>query len=128
MADLPVRGEILRDLAGTYLRNGPNPAYPPLSYTWPFDGDGMVHALTFAEGRAAYRNRLVLTTGLRAERHVGRALYGGLARPVPLDPALVGPDGDSGPSRAWPTPTWSATPVAPWRCGRPGCPTSSPRT
>src|SRR3712207_4700453 len=79
------------------MRNGPNPAYPPLSYTYPFDGDGMVHALYLAEGRATYRNRFVLTAGLRAERRAGRALYGGLARPVPLDPALVGLDGDPGP-------------------------------
>jgi len=95
--DLPVRGEIPRDLAGVYMRNGPNPAYPPLSYTYRFDGDGMVHALTLAEGRAAYRNRFVLTAGLRAERRAGRALYGGLARPIAPDPALVGPDGDPGP-------------------------------
>jgi carotenoid cleavage dioxygenase len=95
--DLPVRGEIPRELAGVYMRNGPNPAFPPISYTWPFDGDGMVHALYFAEGRASYRNRFVLTAGLRAERRAGRALYGGLARPVPPDPALVGPDGDPGP-------------------------------
>src|SRR3712207_8659938 len=79
------------------MRNGPNPAYPPLSYTYPFDGDGMVHALYLAEGRATYRNRFVLTAGLRAERRAGRALYGGLARPVPLDPALVGPGGDPDP-------------------------------
>src|SRR5215213_5179915 len=91
LEDLPVRGEIPRELAGVYMRNGPNPAFPPISYTWPFDGDGMVHALYLAEGRAAYRNRFVLTAGLRAERRAGRALYGGLAGPVPLDPALVGP-------------------------------------
>ena len=96
-ADLPVRGELPRDLAGVYMRNGPNPAFPPISYTYPFDGDGMIHALYFAEGRAAYRNRFVLTAGLRAERRAGRALYGGLARPVPPDPALVSPDGDPGP-------------------------------
>jgi carotenoid cleavage dioxygenase len=95
--DLPVRGELPREIAGVYMRNGPNPAFPPISYTWPFDGDGMVHALHLADGRAAYRNRFVLTAGLRAERRAGRALYGGLARPVPPDPALVGPDGDPGP-------------------------------
>ena len=30
---LPVRGEIPRELAGVYMRNGPNPAFPPISYT-----------------------------------------------------------------------------------------------
>ena len=119
--DLPVRGEIPRELAGVYMRNGPNPAFPPISYTWPFDGDGMVHALHLAEGRASYRNRFVLTAGLRAERRAGRALYGGLARPVPPWSARTAIRARS---RTWPTPTWSATPAARWPCGRPGCPTS----
>jgi carotenoid cleavage dioxygenase len=95
--DLPVRGAIPADLNGVYLRNGPNPAYPPITYTFPFDGDGMLHALRLRDGRAAYRNRFVLTPGLRAERRAGRALYGGFAAPRPVDPALVGPDGDPSP-------------------------------
>ena len=28
--DLPVRGEIPREIAGVYMRNGPNPAFPPI--------------------------------------------------------------------------------------------------
>ena len=50
---LRVRGAIPPELDGVYLRNGPNPAYPPLSYTFPFDGDGMVHALRLRDGSAA---------------------------------------------------------------------------
>jgi len=96
--DLPVvAGRIPPELRGAYMRNGPNPEFRPISYTYPMDGDGMVHAVRFADGRARYRNRFVLTRGLMAERRAGRALYGGLARPVPVDPALVGPDGDPGP-------------------------------
>src|SRR5882724_7619029 len=49
--NLVVRGEVPREISGTYLRNGPNPAYPPISYTYPFDGDGMVHGLTFDGGK-----------------------------------------------------------------------------
>ena len=76
--DLPVVGRIPRELNGTYYRNGPNPAFPPLGrYHW-FDGDGMIHAVTLDDGRASYRNRYVLSRGLREEQEAGRALYRGL--------------------------------------------------
>ena len=94
---LPVRGTIPPELDGVYLRNGPNPAYPPLSYTFPFDGDGMIHALRLRDGRAFYRNRFVATAGLRAERRAGRAIYGGVMTPRPPDPALLQPGDDPGP-------------------------------
>jgi carotenoid cleavage dioxygenase len=80
---LPVQGEIPRDLAGTWLRNGPNAAFPPQAYVYPWDGDGMVHALRFRDGAVGYANRWVVTAGLEAERRAGRALYGSLMRPLP---------------------------------------------
>jgi carotenoid cleavage dioxygenase len=98
VADLPVvAGRIPEDLSGAYLRNGSNPLFKPLSYTYPFDGDGMVHAVYLDNGRARYRNRFVATRGLAVERRAGRAVYGGVMRPVPVDPALVGEDGQPGP-------------------------------
>ncbi len=76
--DLEVTGRVPRELNGTYYRNGPNPAFePPGRYHW-FDGDGMVHAITLADGRAHYRNRYVLSAGLAEERAAGRGLYTGL--------------------------------------------------
>lgn len=97
-ADLPVvSGRIPEDLSGAYMRNGPNPLFKPIAYTYPMDGDGMVHAVYLDNGRARYRNRFVRTAGLLAERRAGRAIYGGLLHPVPVDPALAGPDGDPGP-------------------------------
>ena len=94
-ADLPVTGKIPEDLRGIYLRNGPNPKFPPLgSYTYPFDGDGMIHGVWLAEGRARYRNRYVLTKGLRAEIRAGRALWGGLMTPATPSAELAGPDQD----------------------------------
>ena len=75
---LRVVGEIPRDLNGTYYRNGPNPAFEPKGrYHW-FDGDGMIHAVTLRDGRASYRNRWVMSEGLKEERKAGRALYPGL--------------------------------------------------
>lgn len=93
--NLVVRGEVPREISGTYLRNGPNPAYPPISYTYPFDGDGMVHGLTFEGGKVGYRNRFVLTAGLRADRRADRTIYGGLTHPIVPDPRFVSPDGDA---------------------------------
>lgn len=95
--NLTVIGEIPKELNGVYMRNGPNPAFPPISYTYPLDGDGMIHAIYFNEGKASYRNRFVETKGLLAERRAGHAIYGGIAHPIPVDPKLVGKDGDPGP-------------------------------
>ena len=97
VADLPVRGALPEGLAGTFLRNGPNIAFPPLSYTFPFDGDGMIHAVSFRDGRVSYRNRFVETRGLKVERRAGRAVYGGVFAPILPDATVIGPDGDPGP-------------------------------
>ncbi len=84
--DLEVIGEIPRDLRGAYYRNGPNPAYEPTGkYHW-FDGDGMIHAVSLRDGRAAYRNRYVLSDGLKEEQTEGKALYPGL---LALSPSEV---------------------------------------
>ncbi|MGZ4710624.1 MAG: carotenoid oxygenase family protein [Acidimicrobiales bacterium] len=89
-ADLAVEGDLPEGLAGAYLRNGPNPLYPPLgSYTYPLDGDGMIHGLWFEDGRVRYRNRIVWTPQLRAERAAGKALWAGLRTPYLPGPDLV---------------------------------------
>ncbi len=76
--DLEVIGEIPRDLNGVYLRNGPNRRFAaPGRYHW-FDGDGMVHAMSFENGRARYRNRWIRTAAFRAEEAAGHALWGGV--------------------------------------------------
>src|SRR5262245_12234624 len=84
--DAPLRvlaGALPGDLAGTYLRNGPNARFTPIgSYTYPLDGDGMIHAVHFGAGRATYRNRYVRTPSMAAEERAGRALWGGLLTPI----------------------------------------------
>jgi len=66
--ELAVEGEIPDDLCGIYLRNTENPVHPSIDRLYhPFDGDGMLHAIRFAGGRASYRNRFVRTAGLLAE-------------------------------------------------------------
>ena len=73
------KGEIPRDLAGTYLRNTENPLLPPIERYHPFDGDGMLHAITFEDGDAQYHNRFVRTDGFLAEREAGEHLFAGTA-------------------------------------------------
>jgi carotenoid cleavage dioxygenase len=66
--DLPVTGSIPPELAGRYLRNGPNPLAPPdpATYHW-FTGDGMVHGIRLRDGRAEwYRNRWVRSPDVAA--------------------------------------------------------------
>jgi len=97
--ELPVEGSLPLDLNGAYLRNGPNPRFTPLgSYTYPLEGDGMVHGLWIEGGKARYANRWVRTKGMEAEERAGRSLYGGLMTPAFVDTALLGPDPDPG----WP--------------------------
>jgi carotenoid cleavage dioxygenase-like enzyme len=79
--ELEVIGEIPRDLNGVYLRNGPNRRYAaPGRYHW-FDGDGMVHAISFEDGRARYRNRWIRTAAFRREEAAGHALWAGVMEP-----------------------------------------------
>lgn len=83
--DLPVEGELPRDLYGAFVRNGPNAVLPPTNlYHW-FDGDGMVHGVYFRDGKVDYRSRLVRTAGLRDEMAAGRALWPGVMGPFDLD-------------------------------------------
>lgn len=70
------RGEIPDDLRGTLYRIGPNPRYAPLSGRYNgWMGDGMVHALFLADGKASYRNRWVRTSKYQAEDRAGRAVF-----------------------------------------------------
>ena len=63
--DLPVEGTLPHELAGLYVRNGSNPKTGWAPH-W-FLGDGMVHGVTIANGKASwYRNRYVRTTLLAA--------------------------------------------------------------
>jgi carotenoid cleavage dioxygenase-like enzyme len=97
--DLAVEGALPTDLTGVYLRNGPNPRFTPLgSYTYPMEGDAMLHGVWLEGGRARYRNRWVRTKGMEADERAGRDIFGGLMTPAFVDTALLGPDPDPG----WP--------------------------
>ena len=73
-----IEGKIPADIDGVYLRNTQNQIHQPLGRFHPFDGDGMVHAISFRNGKADYRNRFVRTKGMAAEAEAGGALWAGL--------------------------------------------------
>lgn len=94
-AGLEVTGQLPAGLRGAFVRNGPNPAFQPLGRYHMFDGDGMLHAVTFDGEGAAYRNRWIRSKGLQAEARLGRAVYPGLSEVMNFpDASLVG---DAGP-------------------------------
>ncbi len=88
--DLEIEGDWPEGLAGTFVRNGPNPLYPPRDKYHLFSGDGMIHAFDIEGGRVAYRNRWVRTNKWKLEREHGRALFGTLGNPMTSDPAAAG--------------------------------------
>ncbi len=73
-----IEGAIPTDIDGVYVRNTENPTQEALGRYHPFDGDGMLHMISFKEGRADYRNRFVRTRGFEAEQEAGQSLWGGL--------------------------------------------------
>jgi all-trans-8'-apo-beta-carotenal 15,15'-oxygenase len=74
-----IEGEIPKQLEGTLFRNGPgllDIGGTPIGH--PFDGDGMVSAFYFQDGRAYFRNRFVRTEAYVQEQQAGKILYRGV--------------------------------------------------
>ncbi|MFM8546093.1 MAG: carotenoid oxygenase family protein [Betaproteobacteria bacterium] len=83
--DLPAIGEVPADLNGIYVRNGPNARFTPDWRYHAYDGDGMLHAVRFQNGRVSYRNRWIATRALAEEQLAGRPLWKGLKEPLRTD-------------------------------------------
>jgi carotenoid cleavage dioxygenase len=79
-----IEGKIPDDIDGVYLRNTENQIHQPLGRFHPFDGDAMIHMISFRDGAASYRNRFVRTRCFTAEQEAGASLWGGLADPANL--------------------------------------------
>jgi carotenoid cleavage dioxygenase len=79
--DMEVIGQVPTDLNGLYVRNGPNAYYPPDWRYHAYDGDGMLHAVQFQNGKVSYRNRWIETKALKEEKLAGHALWKGLKEP-----------------------------------------------
>lgn len=91
-----IRGRVPDSVRGTFLRIGPgrNRIGDDTFGHW-FDGDGMMHALTFGADGAWYRNRYVRTPKYRKETAAGRIVCrsfghnapGGMLRNIGRPPA-----------------------------------------
>ena len=73
------RGTVPQELQGTLYRNGPGRLERGGQWLHhPFDGDGMITALRFEQGRVQLRNRFIRTEGWQAEEAAGKWLYRGV--------------------------------------------------
>eukprot|EP00903_Cladosiphon_okamuranus_P006159 g6060.t1 len=76
----PSMGAIPKDIEGTFFRNGPAKFHVGEDRVkHPFDGDGMVMAISFSKEGAYFRNRYVRTKGYKKELAAGKMLYRGFA-------------------------------------------------
>ena len=78
-------GEIPRDLDGMYVVNGPCQRYKPKTKYHYYDGDGMLHAIYFKDGKADYNSKWVRTHEFLAEQLKGENIWPGLCGPSNFD-------------------------------------------
>lgn len=71
-------GNVPKELNGIFYRNGANPQYVYSENYHMFEGDGMIHAVTFQNGQVSYKNRWIRTEKFLAERHARKSLFGGM--------------------------------------------------
>jgi carotenoid cleavage dioxygenase-like enzyme len=79
--NLKVIGRLPPEMDGMFVRNGPNPQFPPLGHYGWFTGDGMLHGVRVQDGQASYRNRYVRTARWQDEHAAGRSLYDSFQAP-----------------------------------------------
>ncbi|HEY9698188.1 MAG TPA: carotenoid oxygenase family protein [Trichocoleus sp.] len=74
-----IEGQIPLDLNGTLFRNGPGLLdIKGDRFHHPFDGDGMISAVVFQNGRAFFHNRFVRTQAFLEEQQAEKILYRGV--------------------------------------------------
>lgn len=69
-------GQLPSDLAGAYMRVGPNSSFwPPRKRMHVFDGDGMVHSIRIINGSATYHCKYLETPRYKFERELGEEWF-----------------------------------------------------
>jgi carotenoid cleavage dioxygenase len=91
--EMEVIGIIPTDLKGHFLRVGPNPVHVFSEEAYhTFDGDGMIHAIEFRNGKARYRNRFIENEGFKLEQERGDWVYKGMKSLMDPTPSRI-PEG-----------------------------------
>src|SRR5262249_21274365 len=79
-----VEGRLPERLAGTLYRNGPGLFARGGVKKWNLlDGDGLIRATSFSDGRARFRSRFVRTLKYEAEEKTGTFVYPTWTTPAP---------------------------------------------
>jgi carotenoid cleavage dioxygenase-like enzyme len=101
--DLEVRGEIPRELNGSFVRAAADTQFYPLRDDDIYiNGDGMMTMVRFENGHADLRTRYVQTQRFKLERAERRALFGAYRNPFTDDPLVSGvDDGNANTSMVW---------------------------
>ena len=86
-----ISGAVPKALNGAWFRCGPDRQYPPMSGDDIFiDGEGMVHAFRFEDGRVSYRSRWVHTERFELQDKARRSLFGRYRNRYTNDPSVEG--------------------------------------
>jgi carotenoid cleavage dioxygenase len=76
--DADVEGEIPSAVEGTFFAASFNHLYPPqMPYHW-FEGDGMMNAFSFRDGRVEWTNKFVRTERYKDMLKAGKSVYRGV--------------------------------------------------
>jgi carotenoid cleavage dioxygenase-like enzyme len=76
-----VEGEIPHDLFGAYVLNGPSQRFKPATKYHYYDGDAMLRAIFFRDGKASFRQRWVRNEAFIAEELAGKNIWPGVVGP-----------------------------------------------
>lgn len=78
-------GEIPADLEGMYVVNGPSQRFKPETKYHYYDGDGMLHAVQFRDGKASYDSKWVRTFEYLEEDKQQKNIWPGICGPYNFD-------------------------------------------
>jgi all-trans-8'-apo-beta-carotenal 15,15'-oxygenase len=79
-----IEGQVPVDLKGTFFRNGPGrQRIGDTPYGHWFDGDGMICAFTFNEGKVHFKNKYIRTPKYIEETEAQKILYRGFGTQIP---------------------------------------------
>ena len=88
--DCEVEGDLPTSINGTFYRVGPDPQYPMKEGNIGFDGEGMVGAFRFKNGKVSFSCRYAKNQRWKAQAAAGERLFGMYRNPFDIDPRAEG--------------------------------------